>query len=163
LFQNQKFEALGTLAGGVAHDFNNILTGVINYTTLAREDCPPDRKEMSELLGEALRCAGRAKDLVRQILLFSRTSAADRVAIDLARVVEEAMGLLRATLPANVEIRVEFGATPAHVLGNTTQIHQAVTNLGINAAHAMRERGGLLTVRLSRRELNEAQAAELRA
>jgi PAS domain S-box-containing protein len=163
LFQNQKFEALGTLAGGVAHDFNNILTGVINYTTLAREDCPPDRKEMDELLGEALRCAGRAKELVRQILLFSRTSTADRTALDLGRVVEEAMGLLRATLPADVEIRTELGAAPAHVLGNTTQIHQAVTNLGINAAHAMRERGGVLTVRLSRRELDAAQAAELQA
>ena len=161
LFQNQKYEALGTLAGGVAHDFNNILTGIINYTALARSDCPSSHPQIKEFLGEVLKGGSRAKELVRQILLFSRSEDAERVPQPLQKVIQEALSLLRATLPATIEIESALDPLAPVVLANTTQIHQVVMNLGINSAHAMRERGGTLRVKLRQTMVDATVATEI--
>ncbi len=149
VFQNQKYEALGTLAGGVAHDFNNILTAVINFTALARDDSPPSHPQIREYLAEVLKGSERAKQLVRQILLFSRSQDAEREPQTLQRVLKDALSLLRSTLPTAIEIKVDFEPDTSAVLANATQIHQIMMNLGINAGHAMQGRGGVLSVRLS--------------
>lgn len=161
LFQNQKYEALGTLAGGVAHDFNNILTGIINYTALARSDCPSSHPQVKEFLGEVLKGGSRAKELVRQILLFSRSEDAERVPQPLQPVIKEALSLLRATLPAAIEIESLVDPLAPVILANATQIHQVVMNLGINAAHAMQERGGKLQVSLRPQIVDDALASEI--
>ena len=161
LFQNQKFEALGTLAGGVAHDFNNILMGMMNYTALAREDCPADRPEIREFLGEVLKGGHRAKELVRQILLLSRSEDAARAPLQAALILREALSLLRSTIPAAVEITAQVDQNAPLILANATQIHQVVMNLGINAAHAMQAHGGRLTVKLGQRTVDSALAAVL--
>lgn len=161
LLQNQKYEALGTLAGGVAHDFNNLLTGMINYTHLAREDCPPDHPQVRESLSEALACADRAKELVQQILLLSRSEDAQRSPVRVGPLVKEALSLLRATLPAAIEIVAEIDPASPLILANPTQIHQVMMNLAINAAHAMKERGGVLTVRVGPHLVSPHAAAEL--
>lgn len=161
LFQKQKFEALGTLAGGVAHDFNNILAGMLNYTALAQGDCPTSHPELRGYLGEVLKGGHRAKELVRQILLLSRSEGSAREPLQLALVVREALSLLRATIPASVEINAEIDPRAPLVLAESTQIHQVVTNLGINASHAMKAGGGTLTVKLQARTVDAALAAEL--
>lgn len=161
LFQKQKFEALGTLAGGVAHDFNNILAGMLNYTALAQSDCPPSHPEVRDYLGEVLKGGHRAKELVRQILLLSRSEGAVREPLQLALVVREALSLLRATIPAAVEIKSEIDPRAPLVLAEATQIHQVVMNLGINASHAMNARGGTLTLTLRARTVDAAMAADL--
>ena len=147
LFQAQKMESLGRLAGGIAHDFNNILTAIISYTELAQQDAA-DQPEVTESLSEVLRAAQRASDLVRQILDFSRTRAERRVPISLRQVIEGALKLLQASLPRQVDVVFDPGEEELPVLADPTQIHQVVTNLGLNAGQAMRERGGTLTVRL---------------
>jgi PAS domain S-box-containing protein len=161
VFEAQKYEALGTLAGGIAHDFNNILTGVINYTALAEADCPPTHPQIKEFLGEVLYCGNRAKDLVRQILLFSRSEDAERVPLSLQHVIGEAIFLLRSTIPASVKIRTDLDKAAPVVLANATQIHQVIVNLGVNAAHAMQEQGGVLTVKLYQRLLDETHLQQL--
>ena len=161
LFQHQKYEALGTLAGGVAHDFNNMLTGILNYTVLAQEDCPPAHPQIREFLGEVLNCANRAKELVHQILLFSRSEDAERGPLLLQQVVREAVSLLRSTLPATFHIVSELDPDAPVILANATQLHQVVMNLGINAAQALPERGGTITVALRQLEADAALAAEL--
>ena len=161
LFQNQKFEALGTLAGGVAHDFNNILTGVMNFTALAREECPASLPVIRDYLGEVLKGGNRAKELVRQILLLSRSEDGARAPLQAALIVREALSLLRSTIPISVEIRAEVDRRAPLILANATQIHQVVMNLGINAAHAMRAGDGVLTVKLAPRQVDAALAAEL--
>jgi PAS domain S-box-containing protein len=161
VFEAQKYEALGTLAGGIAHDFNNILTGVINYTALAEADCPPTHPQIKEFLGEVLYCGNRAKDLVRQILLFSRSEDAERVPLSPQHVIGEAVFLLRSTIPASVKIRTDLDKSAPVVLANATQIHQVIINLGVNAAHAMQERGGVLTIKLQQRMLDESQLKQL--
>lgn len=161
LVQNQKLEALGTLAGGVAHDFNNILAGMLNYTVLAREDCPPAQATIREYLDEVLKGGHRAKELVRQILLLSRSEAAARAPLQLALVAREALSLLRSTIPAAVEIVSEIDPQAPAILANATQVHQVIMNLGINAAHAMRAHGGTLTVRVRERRVDLLLAAEI--
>jgi PAS domain S-box-containing protein len=161
LHQNQKFEALGTLAGGVAHDFNNILTGVINYMSIAREDCPPGHPAIRKYLDEAIKGSFRAKELVRQILLFSRSEETVRVPVKVAEVVDEVLSMLRATLPANIVIEAELERDIPCILANSTQIHQVLMNLCINGAQAMQSRGGRLSVKLSVRMVDAAWSARL--
>ena len=143
--QAQKMEALGTLAGGVAHDFNNILAGIRGYVELYQADRPPGA---GEELSRVLQLSDRAALLVRQILAFSRKREQERVPVDLGRVLEEAVALLRATLPATIEIRAAVTAEPVVLLADATEMHQVVMNLCTNAAHAMRDRGGILDCRL---------------
>ena len=161
LFQAQKMETLGTLAGGIAHDFNNLLTGIIGYHELAADSVPVDNPAQM-FLTEARHASLRARELVEQILTFGRQSAAvEHGSLDLTVVLEEARRFLRATLPAMINIDLQLGADCGHVLGDATQIHQVLLNLGSNAAHAMRQHGGTLKITLAPAEVGPEQASTL--
>jgi CheY-like chemotaxis protein/two-component sensor histidine kinase len=138
-------EAIGTLAGGIAHDFNNILSIIFGYTQLAGRQLDKDSKAQRHLktIEEA---AARAKDLVNQILLFSRKSAAGKYPLLVQPVVKEAIKLLRASLPATIEIRELIAAEDVRILADPVQLHQLLMNLCTNAFQAMRQQGGTLTV-----------------
>jgi signal transduction histidine kinase/CheY-like chemotaxis protein len=157
LRQSQKMEAIGTLAGGIAHDFNNILTVIIGYSELAKiqtqslchhHPCPVEKE-----LGQVLRAAERARELVRQILTFSRRQDNDRTPLNIMPILEETLALLRASLPQSIDIRTKFSCGDACIYANGVQIQQIVMNLGTNALHAMRENGGILAVEAERIDL----------
>ena len=161
LFQAQKMETLGTLAGGIAHDFNNLLTGIIGYHELATDSLEPGHPAR-ECLAEARNASLRARELVEQILTFGRQSGSSEfVPLDLAIVVEEARRFLRATLPANIGIELECMPHCGQVLGDATQIHQVILNLGSNGAHAMKEHGGTLKIRIEPAEVSPDLALTL--
>ncbi len=143
--QAQKMEALGTLAGGVAHDFNNILTGIRGFADLALITLPPQSPEAGAL-SHVAQLTERAAGLVKQILAFSRKREQERTPLDLRRVVQESLTLVRATVPATIEIHHEMLDEPAIVQADATELHQVVMNLCGNAAHAMRARGGQLSL-----------------
>jgi two-component system, cell cycle sensor histidine kinase and response regulator CckA len=147
LRQAQKMDALGTLAGGIAHDFNNILTGIIGNLQLAEMDLPQGHAA-TLALEEAAKASRRARDLVARILSFSRLDQNDRLPAPLGPIVLEAVQLLRASLPSTIEIRTSIAKDCPPVLYAAAQVHQVIMNLGTNAAHAMRETGGVLTVDL---------------
>ncbi|MDY6950757.1 MAG: PAS domain S-box protein [Thermodesulfobacteriota bacterium] len=146
LRQAQKMEAIGTLAGGIAHDFNNILASIMGYTEMSMEGASEGSLLRSNL-GEVLAGVARARDLVQQILAFSRQSEQEFRPVQLKLVVKEALKLLRASLPATIEIRQDL-QSDAVLLGDPTQAHQILMNLCVNAGHAMEEKGGTLEVRL---------------
>jgi signal transduction histidine kinase/CheY-like chemotaxis protein len=143
----QKMEALGTLAGGIAHDFNNILAAIEGNAKLAIADLPVDHPAQ-ESLSEIEKSTARAVDVVRRILTFSRHQEPNRDVIDLRPAIEEALGLLRATLPAGVELRAEFASDVAHTIADPTEVHQIVMNLITNASHAIGSRGGRIDLRV---------------
>jgi signal transduction histidine kinase/ActR/RegA family two-component response regulator len=147
LAQTQKMEALGNLAGGIAHDFNNILTGVIGYVELAKARLP-GRHPAADDLDHVLRASERAKDLVRQILTFSRKRSPEKRAIGLEPVVRDTLKLMRAVVPASIEIRADLEPNSGTVLADPTQIHQAVLNLATNAVHAIGQTTGQICVSL---------------
>jgi PAS domain S-box-containing protein len=147
LLQSQKMEALGTLSSGIAHDFNNILTAILGNAKLAREHIGSDDAAQRNL-GEIYNAGVRAADLVRRILSFSRRQEPDRRVIHLQPVVDEAAELLRATMPARIELRTDRGRTIPDVSADAGQIHQVIMNLGTNAAHAMEDRGGVIEITL---------------
>lgn len=144
----QKMEAVGTLAGGIAHDFNNILAGIMGNTQLAMLDLG-DASPSRRFLDNAYQGCLRARDLVRRILTFSRQAEQPRTVAPLRPIIEEALELLRASLPATVAIVTQFAPEDLHVLADPGQIHQILLNLGTNAAQAMRPSGGTLTVELA--------------
>ncbi len=148
LYQVQKLEAIGTLAGGIAHDFNNILSAILSYTDLAKMDARGNQAVLDSLT-QVRKAGERASDLVRQILAFSRQSRPDYKPTRLHLVVQEALELLRSTLPASVEIVAEIRPDTPPVMADGTQIHQVILNLCTNAAHAMRQQSsGRLSVSL---------------
>lgn len=155
LFEAQKMEAIGTLAGGIAHDFNNILGIILGYTELTLMDVTPASVVHTRLM-KVLNAGKRARDLVRQILTFSRKTDQRRQPIHLASIIEEALMLLRATLPATIDIRPQIETTAGAVLADPTQMHQVLINLCTNAEHAMRETGGVLEIRFERVEVTAA-------
>ncbi|MEI8288387.1 MAG: PAS domain S-box protein [Verrucomicrobiota bacterium] len=138
LRQSQKMEAIGTLAGGIAHDFNNILNIIFGYSNLLQMDLA-GKKDALEKVREILKAGERAKDLVQQILMFSRQQEQERQVVHLNNVVKETTKLLRASLPANLEIETELAADAPAVLADATQIYQVIMNLGTNALHAMEQ------------------------
>jgi len=142
---SQKMEALGTLAGGIAHDFNNILLAIAGNTQLAMEDLPTSSPALTSL-AEVRRAASRATDLVRQILSFSHQREAKREVVELQPIVEEALRLLRSTLPAMIRIVSRFAPGVPPVAVDATQIHQVIMNLATNAAHAIGDAAGVLEV-----------------
>ncbi len=147
LFQAQKMETLGTLAGGIAHDFNNLLTGILGYQDLAFDGLAESHESRRYL--EASRDASlRARELVDQILTFSRQSGAKMVPVDLKAIVEDARRFLRSTVPATIRIEVNTAPDCEHVLADASQIHQVLLNLGTNAAHAMHNKGGVMRITL---------------
>ncbi len=147
LLQAQKLEALGTLAGGVAHDFNNILGAILGFADLARSDLPVGHPA-GESLQEIIYGARRAQELVRQILAFSRKLEQSRQPMDLVKVVRNAIKFIRPSLPASIEIKTRFEPDVAPVLIDVTQINQILLNLASNAAHAMENRQGTLEIRV---------------
>jgi PAS domain S-box-containing protein len=156
LLQAQKLEAMGTLAGGVAHDFNNILGAVLGYGELAQNAAPPG-SALRRYVDSMMSAGQRAKSLVERILAFSRSGVGPRTAVHVQSVVTEALEILTASLPDNIHLLTELHAEDAAVNGDATQIHQVVLNLCTNAVHAMKA-GGTLTVRLDSVRLDSATA-----
>ena len=152
LRQAQKMEAIGTLAGGIAHDFNNILTPVLGYSEIISESLPAG-SPLVEPAREILKAGRRARDLVKQILTFSRQTDQERSPLKIQIVIKEALKLLRSSLPTTIEIKQNI-ATEAMVLADPTMIHQVIMNLCTNAYHAMRETGGTLGVSLTEVEIS---------
>ncbi len=158
LRQAAKIEAVGTLAGGIAHDFNNILGIVIGNTELAMDDVPewnPARTNLNEIKTASL----RARDVVRQLLSFSRKSEQKQRPIKISTVVKESVKLLRASIPTTIEFRSNISADHKPIMADSTQIHQVIINLCTNAAHAMEESSGILELSLAEVELNEEATA----
>jgi len=154
LQQSQKMETIGTLAGGIAHDFNNILFPIIGYTDILLDELTDDqamRSSISEIRTGAL----RASELVKQILTFSRRESLKLIPMKLQRIVNEAMKLIRSTIPATIQINQSIDSNCPCVNADPTQIHQIVMNLCTNAYHAMEETGGELTVSLTTVDLTE--------
>ena len=151
LAQAQKMEAIGTLAGGIAHDFNNILSAIVGYTELSLIDIPKGTG-LHNNLQQVLKAGGRAKELVRQILTFSRQRESELMPVKVSLIVNEALKLLRASLPATIKIRHNLKSDRS-VLTDPTNIHQVLMNLCTNASYVMQEEGGILEVSLSDREL----------
>ena len=147
IIQLQKMEAIGTLAGGIAHDFNNILTAIIGFAELARYKALQG-SDIRTMLDRVIDAGVRAKDLVQQILSFSRQAEQNRKPVEIQQIVKEALKLIRASIPTTIEIRQNIDDRCGAVLADPTQIHQVVMNLCTNAYHAMREKGGILGVSL---------------
>ena len=146
--QNQKMEAIGTLAGGIAHDFNNILFPLLGFTEMLQEDLPKD-SPLQDNAHEILQAALRAKDLVQQILAFSRQQEQELKPIKIQSILEEALKLLVPSLPKTINIQTEIDPYCGVVLTDGTQIHQVIMNLATNAYHAMQMTGGKLTISLN--------------
>jgi two-component system cell cycle sensor histidine kinase/response regulator CckA len=145
LRQTQKMEAIGTLAGGIAHDFNNLLSAIIGYTELVMMDIDqntPIRQQLERVLQAAM----RAKNLVSQILTYSRKTERELKPLSITPVLQEALQFLRASIPTTIEIQTDFKSRNDVVSADPTQINQMLLNLGTNAAHAMEESGGVLQV-----------------
>lgn len=160
LRESQKMEAIGTLAGGVAHDFNNLLAAILGNLALAREDVGPDHPAQ-ESLTEVHRAAIRARQLVQQILAFSRRQTQELQRQPLQPLVEEALRLLRSLLPAGTRLNTRLANAPLPVLADATQIQQVLMNLCTNAWQAMGGQPGEITVALRATELDASQALQL--
>jgi signal transduction histidine kinase/ActR/RegA family two-component response regulator len=159
LQQVMKLQAIGTLAGGIAHDFNNILFPIVGYTELTMDDIPED-SQARQNLEEILKATNRAKELVQQILTFSRQGGQERKPLQVQSLIKEALKLLRATIPSTIEIECNVGEECGHIMGDPTQIHQVVMNLCTNAYHAMQETGGTLEVTLKEIDMSYEQSME---
>jgi len=156
LRQSQKMEAIGTLASGIAHDFNNILTPILGYTEMIILDMEQD-DPLSEPLSEILNAANRAKELIRQILAFSRQHEQERIPIEPGLITKEALKLLRSSLPTTIEILQQIKTDIGYVLADPIQLHQVVMNLCTNGYHAMQDRGGVLLVTVEPIQFDQEQ------
>ena len=157
----QKTEALGTLAGGVAHDFNNLLAVILGHAELLTEDVTPGT-EQGDSIAAIRTAAGRARDVVRRILLFARPEAEHRESLALVPIIDETVGLLRSTLPSSVEIVWQRPRKPVPaVLADPAQITQVLMNLGVNASHALRDERGRVEISLERVVLDDEAALRL--
>jgi signal transduction histidine kinase len=159
LRHTQKMEAIGTLAGGIAHDFNNILNAILGYTELTLYEISKSTKARRNLQ-EVLTAGKRAKELVQQILTFSRNGTQERKPVHLHLVVKEVLKLLRASLPTTIGIFQDISEDTGTVLADPTQMHQVLMNLCVNAEYAMREKGGILKVRLDAVQVDAVFAAQ---
>ncbi len=147
LFQLKKMETIGTLAGGIAHDFNNILTPILGYTDMALEELP-DESTLRFDIEQINNAATRGKDLVQQILTFSREVNFDKKPIQLNLIVVEVLNLLKASFPTGIEIRQNLRPDIGTILADATHMHQIIMNLCTNASYAMMNTGGILEVNL---------------
>ena len=152
LRQSQKMEAIGTMAGGIAHDFNNILSIILGNAEMAIRDVP-EWHPVKEILDEVRQACLRAKDVVRQLLHFSRKSEMQLRPLDIGVILRESLKLIRSTLPSNIEIRQDFDEDIWTILGDPTQLNQILINLSTNAADAIGNEGGILSVSLENIEI----------
>lgn len=148
LHQSQKLEAIGSLASGIAHDFNNILTPIMGYTELILQ-ATPDPETLREYMTEMLQASHRAKDLINQILQFSRRSEQEDVRLRVSPIIKEVVKLTQASASSNVKVRRQLGAERDTVRANPVHIHQVFMNLCANAVHAMGDTGGTLEISTS--------------
>jgi len=159
LQQVMKMQAIGTLAGGIAHDFNNILFPIVGYTELTMDDIPEDSQARRNL-EEILKATHRAKELVQQILTFSRQGGQERKCLKIQFLIKEALKLLRATIPSSIEIESHVDENCGPIKGDPTQIHQVIMNLCTNAYHAMQASGGKLEVALKEVDISYERSQE---
>jgi PAS domain S-box-containing protein len=148
LRQSQKMEAIGTLAGGIAHDFNNMLAAILGFTEMALEDLP-DRPDVERNLQNVSKAAMRARDLVKQIVAFSRKTGHERNPLSLLPLLKETVQLLRGSIPATIEIKFVVTATSDIVLAAPIEIQQVLMNLATNASLAMQQKGGTMEIILT--------------
>jgi PAS domain S-box-containing protein len=160
LRESQKMESIGTLAGGIAHDFNNVLGAILGNLTLARDEVGPGHPSLKSL-EQINRASLRARDLVQQILAFSRRQPQVLRVQALQPIVHEAVALLRSALPAMVELSIELQDAPLHVNADATQMQQVLMNLCTNAWHALQGSPGRITISLDEVWLDATQAAAL--
>ena len=160
LRQSQKMETVGTLAGGIAHDFNNILSPILGFSDLALMDLPAGHPARDDI-DQVIKAARRARELVEQILIFSRRSDQAKRPVQLHLVVNEALRLIRSMLPATIEMSQRIENQGDTVLADAGQLHQVVMNLAMNAAYAMRSTGGILRVELVRKDIDAAAATTI--
>lgn len=158
LVQASKMESIGTLASGIAHDFNNILAAIIGYAELAMSEVS-ELSLAKEDLEEVLKAGYRAKDLVKQILNFSRKSDGECSPVTLGTVIKESLKMLRSVIPANVHICQNIIDTGT-VMVDPTHIHQVLMNICTNAVHAMGEAGGVLTIDLENEDITGNNASD---
>jgi PAS domain S-box-containing protein len=148
LRESHKMQAVGTMAGGIAHDFNNILGAILGNVELAKADCPADSPVLESLI-EIDKAGRRARDLVRQILTFSRNEPPRRTAVNLPEVLHDTERLLRVTLPPAIELRLHLSSHLPLVLADPTQVEQALLNLCTNAIHAIGNARGVVHVEVA--------------
>ncbi|MDQ5987606.1 MAG: Sensor histidine kinase RcsC [Syntrophus sp. SKADARSKE-3] len=153
LRQAQKMEAIGTLAGGIAHDFNNILSAIMGYTDMAIR-ISDDNDKLKYYLKQVFKAGERARDLVKQILTFSRQREELLSPLSVGPIIKEVLKFLKASLPSTIQIQHNIHANPDMVLADPTQIHQILMNLCTNAAYAMRERTGVMNISLTSVDIN---------
>ncbi|MCF6179164.1 MAG: PAS domain S-box protein, partial [Geopsychrobacter sp.] len=160
LHQSQKMEAIGTLAGGIAHDFNNILSAIMGYSQLLTNKLPSE-SPLHRYLGHIHDASHRAAELVKQILTYSRQAEQERHPIQIEQVLTDVLKLIRASIPTSIEIKTKraLALQDAVILADETQLHQVLMNLCTNAAHAMRDDGGTLTLSLSSLIIDASKAA----
>lgn len=156
LRQSHKMEAIGTLAGGIAHDFNNILGVMMGYTEMSLDEVERGTR-LHRRLSEVLAAGRRARDLVHQILTFSRQEELNLQPLQLSSVIKETVKLMRASLPSNIQIKMNIEDTSGTVYANLSQMQQVMMNLCTNAAHAMRDEGGTMQVHLSRQQVEHPE------
>ncbi len=160
LRQAQKMEAIGTLAGGIAHDFNNILGSVIGYADLGLIKTPKN-DQVHKYLRAILKAGIRGKDLTEQILAFSRKKPIRKKPVVVSEIIQEALKLLRASMPSTIKIRTKIVAKNARILADSTQIHQVLMNLCTNANYAMEDKVGVLGVQLQVKKIGPKDAAKI--
>jgi signal transduction histidine kinase len=157
LRQAQKMEALGTLSSGIAHDFNNILTSIIAFSQLLEMQKFPDTAYMKNSLDQILQSAYQARDLVKQIMMFSRKTEQIKEPVMLDLVIRDVVNMMRASLPSTINIREHMSIKPCIVLADTVQMHQVLMNVCTNAAHAMSTQIGILKIQLDMTDLGPEQ------
>jgi PAS domain S-box-containing protein len=161
LRESQKMQAIGTMAGGIAHDFNNIISAILGNVVLARQDVSANTA-VAASLGEIDKAGRRARDLVRQILTFSRNEPPRQVPLQLAEVVHETVRLIKVSLPPRVELQVDIDASTPAVMADATQVEQVLLNLCTNAIHAIGQEAGQIRIELAHSTRLQAKTEERR-
>jgi PAS domain S-box-containing protein len=159
MLHSQKMDAIGTLAGGMAHDFNNILCAILGYTELALLD-QQVKGTTRDNLQMVLKSAHRAKDLIKRILTFSRPADTERHPLKLSVILKEGVKMLNATLPSSIAIHIDIRTDRDVVVADATEMHQVIMNLGTNAGHAMKSKGGRLEYELDTLHLESGSASQ---
>ena len=159
LRRTHKLEAVGTLAGGIAHDFNNILTPILLNAEVGMQ-LLEQGDILRRPLEEIIQAGGRARQLIKQILVFSRQGDLRAARIELKPIVQETVRLMRPKLPPDVEVKLEENGAALHVMADPSLLHQIVVNLSDNALHAMQERGGVLTISLGQHSVEPGEESD---